>query len=197
VVVKSTSAFVPLPATYLRSLPSPSLGKRVALNLYELLVLIGVAAFAFLLPHLLIGVFLSVTAPPWFLLAHLYLLLALYFSWYWTRTGQTLAMQTWRIQLTDLNGHIVSRSQALMRYAIASLWLIPAAIALYIATRIWGISSMGTSLSIVFFFTTLFFWPLTILFNLKERQAWVDSWSKTRLVQLPRVIAHPVGGGEK
>ena len=195
--MKSKSTFVPLPADYLRSLPSPTLGKRVALNLYELLVLIGVAAFAFLLPHLLIGVFFSVTAPSWFLLAHLYLLLALYFSWYWTRTGQTLAMQTWRIQLIDLNGHIIARSQALMRYAIASLWLIPASIALYIASRVWGMSSMGTSLSIVFFFTTLFFWPLTILFNLKERQAWVDRWSKTRLVQLPRVITHPVSGREK
>ena len=181
----------------LSALPAPQFWRRVSCCLYEQLVLLGVIAFTFLVPNLGLGILFGVSLPSWLTFLYLYSVLGIYFVWYWTKSGQTLAMQTWRIQLTDLNGHIVSRSQALMRYAIASLWLIPASIALYIATRIWGMSSMGTSLSIVFFFTTLFFWPLTILFNLKERQAWVDRWSKTRLVQLPRVITHPVGGGEK
>ena len=97
--MKNTEQFIPLPAEYLKSLPAPTIKRRIALNLYELLVLFGVLALTFLVPHLLIGVFLEITAPSSLLMAHIYLVLAFYFSWYWTKTGQTLAMQTWRIQL--------------------------------------------------------------------------------------------------
>ena len=97
--MKNTEQFIPLPADYLKSLPAPTIKRRIALNLYELLVLFGVLALTFLVPHLLIGVLLEVTAPSSLLMAHMYLVLAFYFSWYWTRTGQTLAMQTWRIQI--------------------------------------------------------------------------------------------------
>ena len=133
--MKSTEKFIPLPADYLQSLPAPTILRRMALNLYELLVLMGVSALTFLVPHLLIGVLLEVTAPAWFLLAHLYLVLALYFSWYWTKTGQTLAMQTWKIQLVSEDGTILKKSQALMRYALGSLWLVPAALILFIAIK--------------------------------------------------------------
>lgn len=195
--MKSTEKFTPLPAEYLQSLPAPSIWRRIALNLYEMLVLIGVAALTFLVPHLLIGVFFQVTAPAWFLLAHLYLVLALYFSWYWTRTGQTLAMQTWKIQLVSENGTILKQSQALMRYALGSLWLMPAAVALFIAIKLGGSEKIGAYLSITFFSMTLFFWPLTTLFDKKDRQTWPDKWAKTRLVQLPRLIPHPISSREK
>jgi uncharacterized RDD family membrane protein YckC len=126
--VKESNQFIPLPASYLRSLPAPTIKRRIALNLYEMLVLFGVLAFTFLVPHLIIGVLFEVTAPSAILMAHVYLVLAFYFMWYWTKTGQTLAMQTWRIQLVNIDGAIMKRSQALMRFAIGSLWLIPAAL---------------------------------------------------------------------
>lgn len=195
--MKSTEKFTPLPAEYLSSLPAPTVKRRIILNLYEMLVLMGVAAFLFLLPNLLIGILLEVTAPAWFLLAHIYLVLAFYFVWYWTKSGQTLAMQTWKVQMVNQDGKILNRSQALKRYAFGSLWLIPAAIILFISLRVGNSEKMGAYFSIIFFSVTLFLWPLSALLDRKGRQTLPDRWADTRLVQLPRTIPHPVSGGEE
>jgi len=195
--VKESNQFNPLPASYLKSLPAPTIKRRIALNLYEMLVLFGVLAFAFLVPHLTIGVLFEVTAPSTILMAHLYLVLAFYFMWYWTKTGQTLAMQTWRIQLVSEDGSIMKRSQALMRFAIGSLWLIPAALLLFINIKMNPSISMGGSVSIIFFSITLFLWPLSAVLDRKNRQSIPDRWSRTRLVQLPNTIPHPVSSSEE
>jgi uncharacterized RDD family membrane protein YckC len=195
--VKELNPFIPLPASYLRSLPAPTIKRRIALNLYEMLVLFGVLAFAFLVPHLTIGVLFEVTAPSTILMAHLYLVLAFYFMWYWTKTGQTLAMQTWRIQLVSEDGSIMKRSQALMRFAIGSLWLIPAALLLFINIKMNPSVSMGASVSIIFFSITLFLWPLSAVLDRKNCQSIPDRWSGTRLVQLPNTIPHPVSSGKE
>ena len=195
--MKEANQFVPLPASYLRSLPTPTIKRRIALNLYEMLVLFGVLAFTFLVPHLIIGVLFEVTAPSAVLMAHLYLVLAFYFMWYWTKTGQTLAMQTWRIQLVSDDGTIMKRSQALMRFSIGSLWLIPAALLLFINIKMNPSASMGGSVSIIFFSITLFLWPLSALLDRKNRQSIPDRWSGTRLIQLPNTIPHPVSSSEE
>jgi uncharacterized RDD family membrane protein YckC len=195
--VKESNQFIPLPASYLRSLPAPTIKRRIALNLYEMLVLFGVLAFTFLVPHLIIGVLFEITAPSAILMAHVYLVLAFYFMWYWTKTGQTLAMQTWRIQLVNDDGAIMKRSQALMRFAIGSLWLIPAALLLFINIKMNPSMSMGTSVSIIFFSITLFLWPLSAILDRKNRQSIPDRWSGTRLVQLPSTIPHPVSSSKE
>jgi uncharacterized RDD family membrane protein YckC len=195
--VKELNPFIPLPASYLRSLPAPTIKRRIALNLYEMLVLFGVLALTFLVPHLTIGVLFEVTAPSTILMAHLYLVLAFYFMWYWTKTGQTLAMQTWRIQLVSEDGSIMKRSQALMRFAIGSLWLIPAALLLFINIKMNPSVSMGGSVSIIFFSITLFLWPLSAVLDRKNYQSIPDRWSGTRLVQLPNTIPHPVSSGKE
>lgn len=195
--MKESNQFIPLPASYLRSLPAPTIKRRIALNLYEMLVLFGVLAFTFLVPHLIIGVLFEVTAPSAILMAHVYLVLAFYFMWYWTKTGQTLAMQTWRIQLVNVDGAIMKRSQALMRFAIGSLWLIPAALLLFINIKLNPSMSMGGSVSIIFFSITLFLWPLSAVLDRKNRQSIPDRWSGTRLVQLPSTIPHPVSSSEE
>ena len=195
--MKEPNPFIPLPASYLRSLPAPTIKRRIALNLYEMLVLFGVLALTFLVPHLTIGVLFEVTATSTILMAHLYLVLAFYFMWYWTKTGQTLAMQTWRIQLVSEDGSIMKRSQALMRFAIGSLWLIPAALLLFINIKMNPSVSMGGSVSIIFFSITLFLWPLSAVLDRKNRQSIPDRWSGTRLVQLPNTIPHPVSSGKE
>ena len=195
--MKESNQFIPLPASYLRSLPAPTIKRRIALNLYEMLVLFGVLAFTFLVPHLIIGVLFEVTAPSAILMAHVYLVLAFYFMWYWTKTGQTLAMQTWRIQLVNVDGAIMKRSQALMRFAIGSLWLIPAALLLFINIKLNPSMSMGGSVSIIFFSITLFLWPLSAILDRKNRQSIPDRWSGTRLVQLPNTIPHPVSSSKE
>ena len=195
--MKDSSPFIPLPAAYLRSLPAPTVKRRIAINLYEILILFGVLAFTFLVPHLIIGVVFEVAAPSTILMTHVYLVLAFYFMWYWTKTGQTLAMQTWRVQLVNADGTLMKRSQALMRYALGSLWLIPAALLLFINIKLNPSLSMGTSVSIIFFSITLFLWPLSALFDRKDRQSIPDRWAKTRLVQLPNTIPHPISSGEE
>ena len=51
----------------------------------------------------------------------LYLLgiIAAYFCWFWCKSGQTLAMKTWRIQLQNRDGHLLSAGPALQRFTLA------------------------------------------------------------------------------
>ena len=46
-------------------------------------------------------------------------IIAAYFCWFWCKSGQTLAMKTWRIQLQNRDGHSLSAGQALRRFAFA------------------------------------------------------------------------------
>ena len=80
-----------------------------------MLVLLGVWALGYLVPSLLIGLFLGTTMPEWLAFAHVYILFGFYFVWYWRKTGQTLAMQTWRVKLVNMQGELLTRDQALKR----------------------------------------------------------------------------------
>ncbi len=50
----------------------------------------------------------------------LFLVLYLFFAYFWTRLGQTLGMQVWRIRIENLDGTSVSWTQALFRYGTAA-----------------------------------------------------------------------------
>lgn len=53
----------------------------------------------------------------------LWLGVGLYFVWCWRKSGQTLAMQTWQLKLSDGQTKLLNWPQALIRYALASLSL--------------------------------------------------------------------------
>ncbi|MDX5446631.1 MAG: RDD family protein [Zoogloeaceae bacterium] len=102
------------------------LRRRLASMLYEVLLLLGVLAVAFIIPHVLIGFVAGVSFAPWILWLHLFLVLGAYFVWYWHRHGATLAMQTWRLKLVDArDGRPLTTGRAALRYALSwpSLWL--------------------------------------------------------------------------
>lgn len=61
----------------------------------------------------------------------LFLVLYLFFAYFWTRIGQTLGMQVWRIRIENLDGTSVSWSQALLRYATAATVIFLALLAGY------------------------------------------------------------------
>jgi uncharacterized RDD family membrane protein YckC len=166
----------------LKALPSPRFWRRVFCNLYEQLILLGVLAFTFLVPNLIIGIVFGVAIPSWLTFFYLYGVLALYFTWYWRRSGQTLAMQTWRIQLITEDGYRPEKKQAFWRYVYGSLWLLPC-LAIHAAFQLrgWQIISL-------LFVVALFCWPLTIYIDRKHRQGLPDRMAKTKLVELPR---HP------
>ncbi len=86
---------------------------------YEILLLFGVLAALLVVPHVLIGALLHRLATPLVLQAHFFLILLLYFVWYWSNGGQTLAMKTWRIRLIGADGRPVRPSQALLRFLLA------------------------------------------------------------------------------
>ncbi|TVP93076.1 MAG: RDD family protein [Thioalkalivibrio sp.] len=49
----------------------------------------------------------------------------LFLAWFWTRTGQTLGMQTWNIRLRDDDGGPVTVWKATLRYLVAlAQWLL-------------------------------------------------------------------------
>lgn len=87
--------------------------------LYEAFLLFGVLSFAFVLPHLLLGMARQSAVHGAWLWLHVFLVLLAYFGWLWKRSGQTLAMQTWKIRLISAGGSGLAWRQVLLRYALA------------------------------------------------------------------------------
>lgn len=97
-----------------------SLRRRLSSLLYESLLLLGVLAAGFLVPFILLGMVFGIKAPGWLEWIYLFLLLGAYFVWLWRRNGQTLAMQTWQLQLVDArSGLRPSLTQCIARYALS------------------------------------------------------------------------------
>ncbi|MEO9811237.1 RDD family protein [Marinobacter alexandrii] len=61
----------------------------------------------------------------------LFLALYLFFGYFWTKNGQTLGMQVWRIRIENLDGTSVSWTQALKRYVAAAAILFVALLGAY------------------------------------------------------------------
>lgn len=167
----------------LNALPSPRFWRRVSCCLYEQLVLLGVIALTFLVPNLLLGMLFNISLPSWLTFLYLYLVLGFYFVWYWTKSGQTLAMQTWRVRMIGRDGFNVNKRQALWRYVYGSLWIFPCIL-------IQGVFHLEKWQIIEMLFTVaLFIWPLSIYLdrrNTIERQSLPDRFAGTRLVELPK-----------
>ncbi len=92
--------------------------RRAAAAAYDgllLLAVLFVAAFIFIF---ILG---NAVRPPLRYLFQAYLLAisALYFIWFWTHGGQTLAMRTWRIRLLTVDGREVDAKAATLRFALA------------------------------------------------------------------------------
>ena len=118
----------PLPAS---RCDTPGLFKRLFCMAYEGLLLFAVLAIAFL-PTPLIH-----SDAPWlYYVKSIYFvsIMGLYFTWFWTHGGQTLALKTWHLRITSDNGLKVSWQRAWLRYFV-TLALIGSAIVSAIVTR--------------------------------------------------------------
>ena len=167
----------------LSALPSPQFWRRVSCCLYEQLVLLGVIALTFLLPNLGLGILFGVSLPSWLTFLYLYTVLGIYFIWYWTKSGQTLAMQTWRVRLIDQQGYTLKKRQAFWRYIYGSFWIIPCVLLQ------WAFHLEKWQIIEMLFAVALFFWPLTIYLDRRDpmqRQGLADRFAGTRLVELPK-----------
>lgn len=154
--------------------PTPRLRRRMACLVYEGVLLFGVVMVAGLFygivtrqTHALIG-----TAG---LRAFLFAVLAAYFVYFWTRSGQTLAMQTWHVRLVTREGHPVRPLRALCRYLLAWLWFVPALVTIWFAGVKGGWPTAGALLGGVLGYASLAWLQ-------PQRQFWHDVACGTRLI---------------
>ncbi|MFN3296898.1 RDD family protein [Caldimonas sp.] len=174
----STNLFAPPRTRALAPAAAPTLRRRLACLTYETVLLFGVVMITGLVygvatgqRHALdgrLGLGLFVTT-----------VLALYFIWCWTRSGQTLPMQTWRIRLEGPDGRPPGLARALGRFVCAWVWVLPG---LGLA-HLLGWTGSGWTV-----FAALAGWALIYAFlsGLRaDRQFWHDALCGTRLVLVP------------
>lgn len=95
------------------------LGRRLGSLVYELLVILALGIFLFVLPLAIFSGLTQHSPGPGLLWLYLFLLLGNYFLWCWIRAGQTLAMKTWRLRLIDAKtGRTLRPLQAFVRYGM-------------------------------------------------------------------------------
>ncbi|WP_029147921.1 RDD family protein [Methylophilus sp. 5] len=63
--------------------------------------------------------------------ALLWLAMGAYFVRCWVLSGQTLASQTWKLKVVDQHGQLLNRQQAVLRYVLAGVLLLPAGLTLW------------------------------------------------------------------
>jgi uncharacterized RDD family membrane protein YckC len=167
--------------------PSPSVGplpvpppltRRLACLVYETMLLFGVVMVTGLLYGIVLGQRHALEGRLGLGLV-LLAVLAAYFIWCWTRSGQTLPMQTWRIRLEDRQGRRIGLGQALLRFAAAWVWVLPG-----LGLAHWlGLSRDGWA---VFFTLSGWIFAYALLALLRsDRQFWHDVACGTRLVAVP------------
>lgn len=104
----------------------------------------------------------------------LFLVMGVYFVWFWTHRGQTLAMKTWRIRLETVEGKEVGAKRAIGRYLLAWLWIVPGLAAA------WLMDAKGWMLVWIPAANVLL-WAMTVYFD-PQRQFLHDRLAGTRIV---------------
>jgi len=95
------------------------LGRRLGSLVYEVLVILALGIFLFVLPLAIFSGLTQHALGPGLLWFYLFVLLGNYFIWCWIRAGQTLAMKTWRLRLVDAQSGLTLRPlQAFVRYGM-------------------------------------------------------------------------------
>lgn len=154
--------------------PAPGLARRLAAFVYEGVLLFGVTMISGYL-------FSSLTQQRHALQgklglqAFLFVILAIYFTWFWSRGGQTVAMKAWHIRLVTADGQPVSQRRALLRFVLAWLWFLPALATAHLA----DLHGAG-AISAVVIAGVLGFAALSRL--RQDRQFWHDAVCGTRLI---------------
>jgi uncharacterized RDD family membrane protein YckC len=127
-------------------LQAPGLRRRLACFVYEGVLLFGVVMLTGLLYGLLTQQKHGLVGMHGLQLA-LFAVLGLYFGWFWSHGGQTLAMKTWHIRVLTLDGAPLSPLRALWRYLLSWMWFLPT-LALAHAAGLQSGRSIGAALAI-------------------------------------------------
>lgn len=154
----------------------PSLRRRLACLLYECVLLFGVVMIAGLVFSVVVDQRHALSARG-LAMAFLFIVLGFYFVYAWSRGGQTLAMQTWHIRLMRADGTPVTPAQALARYLLGWVWLLPP-LALVAAN---GVQRIGVAGTLAIVTAWVLGYAMTALAR-PDRQFWHDVLCGTRLV---------------
>ncbi len=102
----------------------PGLIKRLAVMLYDGMLLFGMLFFASLLAMTLVDEPANIANYLWYRL-YLVGICYLYFAYAWTRTGQTLGLKTWKLRVQQPDGKNITWAQSLIRFVGAIIsWLV-------------------------------------------------------------------------
>lgn len=150
--------------------------RRLASMLYESMLLFGVVFISGWLFSTLLqqrhALYLRHFLQDW-----LFVVIGIYFVWFWTHRGQTLAMKTWGIRLITRENREVNVLRATGRYLLAWLWILPG---LLLA---WLIGAKGWALVLIPA-TNILLWSLTAYLD-PQRQFLHDRIAGTRVVSIP------------
>jgi len=167
--------------------PAPGLLRRLAAFVYEGVLLFGVLMLAGF-------VYSSLTQQRHALQGKtglqvfLFGVLGLYFSWFWSHGGQTVAMKAWHIRLVGADLAPLPPGRALLRYLLAWLWFVPALATAHFAGLLGGAAMAAILLVGVLAYAAL-------AWLRPDRQFWHDAVCGTRLVDdrtaLPALARSP------
>ena len=142
--------------------------------LYESMLLFGIAFGAGLVFSIAGQVRSGIDPRRPLLLAFVAVVFGIYFAWCWSKSGQTLAMRTWKIRMADRAGGRVGQWRAVFRYACSWLWgLPPLAFIAPLHLRAWGVTAAVLG--------WMAFWAL-LSFAHPQRQFLHDVLAGTRLL---------------
>ena len=123
----------PAGATHLPDLPDlpdlleATLARRMACFAYEAMILFGVGLIPGAVGALLVRLLGAEAA--WHgegaLRLIAFVVYGVYFVWFWSKSGQTLPMQTWHIRVVTEAGRPLTQPLALARYLLACAWVAP------------------------------------------------------------------------
>ena len=165
------------------ALTAPGLLRRLAAFVYEGVLLFGVLMLAGYLYASLTQQRHALQGKTG-LQAFLFVVLGFYFTWFWSRGGQTLAMKAWHIRLVDRHGASLSPERACWRYLLAWLWFVPAWATAHFA----GVQGSGAMLGIMGFGVLAY---AALAWLRPDRQFWHDVVCGTRLVDWRPAQADP------
>ena len=129
-------------------------GRRLMAMIYDWLLVIAIMMVVSVPVVALLGDAVN-PGNAWYRITML-LLAGAFFSGFWTVSGQTLGMRSWRLQLTDAHGGPVTLPRALLRFLCAGVSLLPAGLG--------------------------FWWQWLD----RDGLSWHDRWSGTRVRLLPK-----------
>jgi uncharacterized RDD family membrane protein YckC len=163
---------------------APPLRRRLACFLYEGVLLFGVTFTVALVYSVAVNQQHALQGRLG-LAAVLFVVAGVYFVWLWTRSGQTLAMQTWHIRLLTGSGQPLGMGRAIARFACSWVWFVPPLFAAWQLgyTRSGGLVFMAIAGWILFYAALSFLHP--------RRQYWHDALCGTQLVSWQPVLATP------